>query len=220
MKYLFYLLFEVFLFPIYLIAGFIGIFINLKPSFGGKKIVLVHGWLTSNLPYIFLKRYLENKGFSVYMPNISLMASDLNKESMNLKEYIETNKLENFTLVGLSTGANISYLYLQSFDGWTKTKRFISIGALFKGTPLVYLAPFLGSARQLIPGSKFLKKLNQKSPLNREKIICIFAKYDELIPKYSSKLKGVKHEEVPVLGHVVLQVVAKETFALVEKYAK
>ena len=220
MRYFLYILIEIILLPISLIFGLLGYFIKLKHAAEGQKIVFVHGWLTSNLPLLFFKRYLESRGFSVYMSNVGLLTTDLNKGSINLKEYIEKKKLKGFILVGFSAGAIVSYLYLQKFDGWKKTKRLICIGAPFKGSPLAYLAFFSRSARQMTTDSKFLKKLNQNLILNRENIVCISAKHDEIVPSYSSKLKDVKHEEVPVLGHVVLQLASKETFAIVEESAR
>ena len=219
MKFLFEALLEILLFPVYLLCGPLGYFIKLKPTPVGKKIVFVHGWLTNNPLYFFFKQYLEKKGFSVHMTDLGLMASDFNSEAKNLKSFVDRNNLKDFTLVGASGGAIVSYLYLQNLGGWDKTKNFISIGGPYKGSPLAYLAYWSGSARQIVPGNNFLKELNRKPTINANSITTISAKYDDVLPPRSSMLSGVKHEITPTVGHVVLQSAAKETFKLVEKLA-
>lgn len=220
MRFIFEFILEIFLLPTYVICGVLGLFIKLKPAPGGKEIVFVHGWLTHNPLYIFFKKYLESEGFSVYMTDIGLMTTDFNKEAEKLKTYIDRNDLKNFVLVGVSGGALVSYLYLQKLGGWRKTNRFISIGGPFSGTPLAFLGFPWNSGRQMIPGNNFLKQLRSELPINSGKIICVSAKYDELVPSDSSKLHGVNTEIIPVLGHVNLQAVSKETFKLVKRCAK
>ena len=212
-------LLEILLFPVYILCGPLGYIIKLKPAPTGKKIVFVHGWLTNNPLYFFFKRYLESKGFSVYMTNLGLMASDFNLEAKNLKLFIDEMGLKDFTLVGVSGGAIVSYLYLQNLGGWSKANRFISIGGPYKGTPLAYLAYWSGSARQIIPGSRFLEELNRKPVVNADGITTVSAKYDDVVPPQSSLLPGAKHKIIPAVGHLVLQSLAQETFALVEKLA-
>jgi len=184
------------------------------------EIVFVHGWFSQNPLFFFLKRYLVKKGFRVYMTNFGAHLGDLRELADRLSEFIKKNDLDNVVLVGFSNGAIISLLYLQEMDGWQKVRQFIGIGGPYKGAPLARFGFFSKSARQLLPKSEFLEKLFKNDLVNPDKITCISAKHDEIVPTWSSQLPGVKNEVLPIIGHVYLGAFSQSTYDLVVKYAK
>ena len=68
----------------------------------GPVIVIVERWLSLNISHIFWKRYLERKGFQVYIINLPLWRKDFADSSKKLASYIEKYNLNDVTLVGIS----------------------------------------------------------------------------------------------------------------------
>lgn len=224
LKLFFEFIFEIFLYVVGLITGILELFfsldsVNPHPT---KKypIVFVHGWFAQSLLYFFLKRCLEKKGFLVYMANVGHLLNDLDKDAVSLKRFIDKNELKQIILVGVSAGGLVSYRYLQKLAGWTKVKRFISLGTPFKGSLLAQLGGiFLGSARQMTPGSSFLNEIKKEQILQPDKIICIRARYDELVSRSSSLLPGTKQETVICFGHIFFQCASLQTMTLIAEYS-
>ncbi len=202
-------------------SGFLGYFITLesinKNPTKDNPIVFIHGWKTQNLAHFPMKKYLEKKGFAVYMTNFGLQIGGITKLAKRLKEYINDRELNNVVLVGASLGAIVSLLYLQKLDGWKNVKKFISLGGPFKGTPTARIGFFSKAARQVLPGSNLIKSLSKEKIKNPEKIICLRAKHDEMVPS-GSQLKGAKNIAIDVSGHVNL-LSSPKTFHLIATHA-
>lgn len=215
---------EIFFLILYILAGLIGYIFKL--SFVNKiatkpyPIVFVHGWFTQNPLYYFLKRYLEDQGFSVYMTNFGLQLGDFEEQVIKLQKFINDNQLNNVILVGVSGGAITSYSYLQQHDGWKKVRKYISIGGPHKGAPLALIAAFFSkAARQMLPNSQYLTSLNDKLIRNADKIVCISARYDFIVPPSSSHMSQTNNQTVNVLGHVKLQAFSQEVYRIIAKEA-
>ena len=123
---------EIFFLFLYVLSGLLGYFFKLG-SINAKytkphPIVFVHGWLTQNPLYYFLKRYLEKLGFLVYMTDFGLQLGDFDKLAIKLNKFINDKKLKNVILVGVSGGAIVSFSYLQNHDGWKNIRKYISVG--------------------------------------------------------------------------------------------
>ncbi len=192
-----------------------------KPRFRneGQVIVIVERWLSLNIRHIFWKRYLERRGFRVYLINLPLWRRDFSDSSMKLSEYIDQFQLSDIILVGISSGAISALLYLQEKNGWRKVKKFISIGAPFNGTYAILFLSFLPSGRELLPGSKLIKKIQSYSNFDPGKVICIKAKFDEMVPS-GSILKGAKKITLNIFGHNNLHLHNKKTYKIIIENAK
>lgn len=202
------------------LLGYIFPLTNINNKSSKNVIVFIRGGLTQNPIYFFLKRYLEKKGYSVYMTNFGLELYDLNKSAQILANYIEKNRLKNVVLVGTSIGGIIGFHYVQKLEGWKKVKKLIAIGAPFKGTLFVSLLVFfLKAGRQIFPNSQYQKDLFAEKIKNINKIVCISAKYDEIIPNESSKIPGAKIEELKIAGHVNLLAFSSQTYRLIVKHS-
>lgn len=184
-----------------------------------KTIILVERWANPHIMHRFWKGYLERKGFSVYLVSFSLLRGSFQESAEKLRQFIHERKLQNITLVGLSTGSVTALLYLQEFDGWQRVKTFIAVAGPFHGTPLVLPLAFFPSVRELLPQSKFLKTLLSKPIKHPEKIILLNARIDEMVPVWSRKLPNVKQEIIDVYGHNNLHLFCKETYDMIAQYA-
>ncbi|GEM_PF-5253623 len=183
-----------------------------------STILIFEQWFAQNLWHIYIKWYLERKGFTVYWTNFSLLKGSHHDAAKYLSKYIEKHRLHNITLVGVSMGAVSSLLYLQEYDGWVKVRKFISIGGPLKGTPLAFLIYFLTPGRQVLPNSTFIKNLvgNIKHP---ERIVCISAKFDEFVPHWSNTVPHAYNRVVDIVGHNNLHVISKSVFSSIAKEA-
>ena len=184
----------------------------------GQTIIIVERWLSVNIRHIYWKFYLERRGFNAYLANFSLWHGDFDDSAKDLKKYIERKKLNDIILVGVSSGAITSLLYLQEFEGWEKVKKFISIGAPFEGAWSALLLSFVPSGRQLWPASSLIKKISRFEIKNMEKITCIRAKFDEMVPT-GSVLKGAKEVRIGTLGHNNLHLGMGKTYAKIVEIA-
>lgn len=206
----------VLLFPVFDVIGLIFPLSRLNPEPTKDSVILiVERWLSQNPAHFLMKLYLEKRGFKVYLVNFSLFQGDFMDSSRSLAKFIEKNNLENITLVGISFGSITSYLYLQRFSGWEKVKRFIAIAPPFQGTSRANLFLFLRSGRQMRPGSQFIKNYLSEKVINPDKILCIRALRDEMVPTKNSLLEGINVEIVRVYGHNNLHILSKKAFSLI-----
>lgn len=185
----------------------------------GRTIVIVERWLSMNIKHVFWKYYLEKKGFDVHLVNLPLRKGSFDNSAHDLKRYIEKNSLDDVILIGISSGALSSLVYLQEYGGWDRVEKFISVGAPFRGTNMAAFLSYCYSGRELLPNSKFVKKISSYKILNPEKIVCIRAKLDEMVPK-GSVLPGTKEVVMNVVGHNNLHIQVRSTYRKIMEYAK
>ena len=185
----------------------------------GKTIVIVERWLALNFRHIYWKYYLEKKGYRVYLINFPLWYSDFSQSGQDLSKYMERLGLENVMMVGISSGALTGLIYLQEHNGWERVDRFITVGAPFRGTWIALFLFFLTSGRELLPVSKFMKQVSNYKIKNIEKIICIRAKFDEMVPN-GSVLPNAREVTVNVFGHNNLHIRVRTTYRTIIKFAK
>jgi triacylglycerol lipase len=188
----------------------------------GHVVILVGGYQASVYHYVVnRKKRLEDAGFNVfvfdpgatYNRSIEDLARELGKF---VQKVLKAAKAQKFALVAHSMGGLISQYYLEREGGDTYITKIISAGSPFNGTRAAYLAPHTKAAREMMPNSKFLKKLQSNLRFS-DRIVSIRAQRDQTIwPKASSILKGAKNIEVPVVGHNSLMK-ADEVFEIIKK---
>ncbi|MBS3052005.1 MAG: alpha/beta hydrolase [Candidatus Aenigmarchaeota archaeon] len=193
----------------YITSGLLGYFWKLKTTKNLKSkrstAVIIHGWLTQS-PMLFLQKCsLEKEGYNVYIPEFGWQLGDIKELTEKLDLYLKNKNLKNVILIGNSLGSIISLKYLNTYNGWKRVRKFISISGPFRGSNLAYLAFwFSKSARQMLPDSKFLKELLANIK-NKNKITCVSAEIDFIVPRLSSQIKGTNNKIIKVLGHTNLQ---------------
>ncbi len=181
-------------------------------------IILVFCWFTPNIAHNKWVTYLEKKGFRTYLVNLPLLFEDFHKSAKRLDTFITKNKLKNYTLVGLSTGAVVCLYFLNFYKKWNETHRFISVGGPLHGTPAARLVFFNKKCRDMLPKSSFIRKLGEIS-VPPKKMVTISVSYDELIPENSNKWHGAKSYTIPGWGHNSFHLSSSETYLLITKIA-
>ena len=174
----------------------VGPFVKFKIKPGKEKVIFVSGWMTYDLTFLPIKKKLEKQGVSVYCPDFGLKLGSVEKYTGLLNDYIKENKLSNFSIVGFSLGGLIALDYYNKYK--PKIKNMIFVGTPFHGVPKAKLAFFSKSAKQMIPGRKFLKILKIKEA---KKFYSIVLSKDKYVPPESHILKGSKKVVLEDIGH-------------------
>ena len=143
-----------------------------------RPIILIHGlWNTSAIFNNLLKR-LDYYDVEYYAPTLKhyFGRSSIIDLAKSLDELI-TKKYRNereIDILGFSMGGIIARYWINKFNGYLRTKRFISIGSPHRGTLTAQLVPknlFKGIAEMKI-SSSLLKELSEYDYLLK-KIDCI-----------------------------------------------
>lgn len=184
--------------------GFFEIFLSKKnePGSRERKIIFLHGWCNKNFIYFLLKYRLQKLGYSVIMPDLGWHTNDIAEITLRLKKFVSDNSLRDFILMGHSIGGVIALRYYKEKD--SKADKLVALGSPFTGSSwIVPFGIFSQSARQITPGSAFLKSLlSETMGASRENIFCLFTKYDEIVPLESAQLAFAKNIEVNTIGHM------------------
>lgn len=212
---------EIFLICVYSFSGLLVSFIpkeKFESKKEGKTIIIVERWLNFNIRHLYWKYYLERQGFRVFIKNFSLWSGDFDKSALRLEQYMEKKKCDDVVLVGISAGALTSLLYLQEYGGWERVRKFISVGAPFEGTWSAFPVAFTHSGRELFPTSATIHKIKNMKILHPEKIFCIRAKYDEVVPN-GAVLPGAHSVTLPIAGHNNLHLRIRATYRKIAEFA-
>lgn len=176
------------------------------------QIVIVDTWPHRDPLHWFWRWYLVRHGFPSEIVYFPLQQCSFDESSLRLQHYFEENDLWDVVIVAISSGALTSLLYLQRHGGWGRVRHFVSIGAPFKGTNSAILLYHIKNLRALLPNSAFMWKLSQERVEHPERITCLSAFADELVPHWSSCLPGARREVIQVVGHDNLHSLSQATY--------
>lgn len=182
-------------------------------------IIIIEQWFTKTISHMFLKQYLEEKQFKVYVFNFNLFTGGVDDGAYQLMKFINNRNISQCVLVGISVGAVTSYIYAQRFGGWKKVKKVLCMAGPFRGTPWAHSFSFLKGGRQLLPHSSFLRQIEREKILYPNRVVCITAKQDEFVPRWSSILGKVRKKKISIVGHNNLHIWSKEVWNLIVREA-
>ena len=153
-----------------------------------NPIILIHGlWNTSSIFSSIITK-LDDIGIEYFAPTLKHsygMTSIIDLTNILNELILEKYGLEKeLDILGFSMGGIIGRYWIQKFNGYKRTRRFISIGAPHKGTLVAQLVPkypFRGISEMKI-NSKFLRKLaNSDFLLNDVECINFFTYWDLMV---------------------------------------
>lgn len=169
--------------------------------------VLVHGINDTSAKFKTMQRAFEHKGYRCIVPSLTPKSGSkgLAYLARQLKEIINAEiggRNIKVCLVGFSMGGLICRYYLQELEGYKVVNRFFSISAPHHGSLIAYLWPNLG-ARQMRPGSAFIRSLEQSSErLHGLACYSYWTPYDLMIlPATSSLWEKAENIKVTALCH-------------------
>jgi hypothetical protein len=178
-------------------------------------------WKTGNKGDVVLIQGLNARWISLNKIGLSVNKLDykvhvVKKLENNLKpiaegtadiaEYIKANDLKNVILIGHSKGAINAIYTLKDSEVAKRIKKVITIAGPFKGNSL---CRFTLTARELEPGSIFIKKYNEG--IDSKKIVNLYPVIDNMvIPNESLRWDRAINRPIDVFGHIRI-VEAKQT---------
>jgi len=174
-----------------------------------NPIILIHGlWNTSSI-FSFITSKLDKTGIEYFAPTLkhsygmtSIIDLTNTLNELILEKYGLAKELD---ILGFSMGGIIGRYWIQKFNGYKRTRRFISIGSPHKGTLMAQLVPkypFRGISEMKI-NSKFLIELAKNDFfLNDIECISFFTYWDLMVfPGWWTNLNFGEKISVKVYKH-------------------
>ncbi|MFQ3578420.1 MAG: lipase, partial [Verrucomicrobiia bacterium] len=114
-------------------------------------------------------------------------------------------KDERFAVVAFSMGGLVTRWWLQELETDLRPALFVTASSPHHGTLTAY-ARFNAGARQMRPGSGFLKRINQSLVRLRDvRLVTLRTPWDLMIlPSSSSILPGAENHLIPVIAHPLM----------------
>jgi triacylglycerol esterase/lipase EstA (alpha/beta hydrolase family) len=173
-------------------------------------VLLLHGYLGTRGSMYILERRLNDDGICVFSFNLgSLNVRDIRASAFLIHRKIESilaqTSVKRIDIVGHSMGGLIGLYYVKKLGGHEKVRKLVMLGTPVRGTwaALIGIGAFglvSSSAWQLLPGSRFLKELDDGTLPERVQYYTIAAQRDWICPPESTILDGAESMSVP-LGH-------------------
>ena len=174
-----------------------------------NPIILIHGLWNNSSIFSSISSKLDDIGVEYFAPTLKHsygMTSIIDLTNILNELILEKYGLEKkLDILGFSMGGIIGRYWLQKFNGYKRTRRFISIGSPHKGTFIAQLVPkfpFRGISEMKIK-SKFLREL-AKNDFLLDAIECInfFTYWDFMVfPSWWTNLNLGKKISVKVYKH-------------------
>jgi len=159
-------------------------------------VLLIPGYAEPSWYFMYgIYKMLRRHNYPVFKISLFPNIGNIRKSAKQVRDLVEATLAETgapkINLVAHSMGGLISRYYIQSLAGVEKVKNLITITTPHYGTNMAVFA--IGKcARQMVPGSKFLRELNKKGEIYGDvRYTCIWTDTDEIvIPPHNSVLTG------------------------------
>jgi len=187
---------------------------------GLKLVLLLHGFGTTRKSVAILEQRLRDDGFDVFSINLGGFLKRLNtngiddlawKVKIKIDSLYERHKIERFTIIGHSKGGLIGRYYVSCLGGNEHVKALITLGTPHNGNWWALLAAlsvigiFSKSLWQMMPVSRFIKRLRNTPIPEDVSAVSIYSCDDEVVPAVRSRLdipKGTTHiKNVELFGY-------------------
>jgi triacylglycerol esterase/lipase EstA (alpha/beta hydrolase family) len=178
-----------------------------------RPVLLLHGFFTSRRTFDVLERRLRRDGYGVFTLDLGGLWRTLNTRGIDDLADLVRAKVERIyarnpglgplTIIGHSKGGLIATYYVKKLGGWRRTRAVVTLGTPHNGTPVAYLGLPIGffarSLWQMIPGSPFLRRLQDGPWPGQVRLTSIWSRQDESAP-YPSAL--IETHGLPHLGNI------------------
>lgn len=175
--------------------------------------MLIHGIFGQSFVYWnLLKRYLNSHryhfheirlpflGFGDLRKSAARIAQDIDKILIECADETYENRVD---IIAHSAGGLAARYFMRNLGGDSRVHSLITLGTPHHGTRFSHLAPFNLVARQTLPGSDFLRELND-GPDTREPVhyVSLYSNTDGIVlPPRNARLEGARNIEIPLLTH-------------------
>jgi triacylglycerol esterase/lipase EstA (alpha/beta hydrolase family) len=157
-------------------------------------VLLLHGFFSTRRTFDVLEARLRRDGFGVFSLNLGGLKRAYNTRGIDdLADYVRAKveriyarhpNLGPLTIIGHSKGGLVATYYVKKLGGWRRTRAVVMMGTPFHGTPMAWLglpvALLAPSLVQLLPGSRFLRRLHEGRWPPQVRLTSIWSKKDRL----------------------------------------
>jgi pimeloyl-ACP methyl ester carboxylesterase len=185
---------------------------------GQPPVLLIHGYLATRGSLHLFEQHLADRGHIVisYPLGFPVNMRDIRDSAGLIARKVESivaqTGVTRIDVVGHSMGGLVGLYYLKRLGGRHRVRRLVMMGTPTHGTWSALLglvtAPFGRASLQLLPGSPFLRELEEIPLPASVEVISIGAIRDWLAPLSTTVLDGVRHIAVAT-GHSGLLVDAE-----------
>ncbi|MBI2317098.1 MAG: alpha/beta fold hydrolase [Betaproteobacteria bacterium] len=178
------------------------------PPRDGTPVLLVHGYLCNRGIWRRTKSHLEARGISVWTHDAEPLFAGIDHYVAALAERIEgilaATGATKLVIVGHSMGGLLLRAYLRA-HGAGRVALGITLGTPHHGTAIA-LRGFGANARQMAPGSGWLRELARAEPgAPAAPLVSIWSRHDNVVvPQESARLEGAENIALEGIGHVTL----------------
>ena len=156
-------------------------------------VILVHGYVHNRSAFLAMSRSLRRAGFPyVHTMNYNPLAADLPALAqwlgVEVRRVLDATGAQRVQIVGHSMGGMVARTYVQLYGGEEHVDTVVTLGSPHRGTYSAHLG--VGpAARQLKPGSAFLRMLEETARPGPVRWVCFYSDLDAMvIPSNSAKL--------------------------------
>jgi len=175
----------------------------------GRPVLLIHGYLATRGSLHLLERNLSRRGHVVMSYKLGpINLGDIRDSAGLIARKVESivaqTGVTQVDIVGHSMGGLVGLYYLKRLGGRHRVRRLVLLGTPARGTWSALFglitAPLGLASLQLLPGSPFLRDLEEMPLPDGVDVVSIGAERDWLAPLGTTVLKGVRHISVAT-GH-------------------
>ncbi|MBK7425081.1 MAG: alpha/beta fold hydrolase [Propionivibrio sp.] len=178
---------------------------RLRPSPERPVLLLINGYGCSRAAWWWLRRRLEGAGWVVATislePIYTSIENYVEHVSRRIDEVLAATGAKQVILIGHSMGGLVARAYLRRY-GSARVKRLLTLGTPHAGSELAR-AGIGENARQMTPGSAWLKALASEAPA--ADTLTIFSPHDNFVmPQSNLQWPGAQSRTIDGLGHLAM----------------
>lgn len=161
-----------------------------------RPVLLLPGFMATRRGLTVLERRLRRDGYYVFSLNLGGLLGTFNTRSIEESALLVREKVERLyrtydlgplTIIGHSKGGLIGRYYVKRLGGHERTNALITLGSPHHGTPVAYAGAavtglFAPSIWQLMPMSRFIRKLKEGAFPAHVRFASIYSKADKVVP--------------------------------------
>lgn len=159
-----------------------------------RPVLLLHGFFSTRRTLDVLEARLRRDGYGVFSLSLGGWKRAYNTRGIDdLADFVRAKveriyarhpHLGPLTIVGHSKGGLVATYYVKKLGGWRRARAVIMMGTPFHGTPVAWLglpvAMLAPSLTQLLPGSRFLRRLHEGRWPPQVRLTSLWSKQDQL----------------------------------------
>ncbi len=169
-------------------------------------VVLVHGLFAARVIMQPLRWQLRRAGLpavTVKLPFLNM--AEVRRSARLLGEQVELilsrSGHTRCDLVGVSLGGLLGLRYVLDLGGAARVRRLVALGTPVRGSwaaaaAVGLLGPIAPAARQCLPGSDFLRSLQDRELPAEVEIISVYGSFDPVAPASRCSIPGARNIEI------------------------